>query len=80
MDQIAIQSWIKQRVSQLIEVPESDIRVDDPFGRLGLDSLSAATLAQDLAELLDIKVDVTWVYDYPTIASLSGFLSNPDTE
>lgn len=80
MNQIAIQTWIKSRVSQLIEVPESDIRIDDPFGRLGLDSLSATTLAHDLAEWLDIKADVTWVYDYPTIASLSAFLGNADTK
>lgn len=80
MNQVVIQLWIKRRVAELIEVPESDIQVDDQFGRLGLDSLSATTLAHDLAEWLGIKPDVTWVFDYPTIASLSAFLANAKKE
>ena len=51
------------------------VEVDTTFESLHLSSVDAVRLSGDLGEWLARDLDPTLAYDYPTIASLSQFLS-----
>lgn len=70
-----IQNWITTYLGELLEIEPNEIDPKTPFERYGLDSAAAVGLAGDLEEWLELEVDITWLYDYPTIAELSEYLA-----
>jgi acyl carrier protein len=70
-----IQSWIAAYLANLLEVDAEDIDVSLPFDRYGLDSSVAIGLTGDLEDWLEVKLDPTLLYDYPTVAALSKHLA-----
>src|ERR1700755_3179504 len=63
-----IQEWTE---ANNLKVP-SDL--DQTFADAGFDSMHSVELAFFLEERLDIKIDETVLYAYPTFASLAGYL------
>ena len=70
-----IQSWIVSYLSKLLEISADEIEVNVPFDSYGLDSSAAIGLTGDLEDWLGKEVDPTVLYDYPTIDTLSEYLS-----
>ena len=70
-----IRTWMVEYVSQLLKVPPQKIQVKVPFDRYGLDSSAAVVMSGDLEEWLEIDLDPTLIYDYPTIESLAQHLA-----
>jgi acyl carrier protein len=70
-----IETWIVDYVAELLEVEPSKIDVTIPFDRYGLDSSAAVGLAGDLEDWLERELDPTMVYDYPSIDSLTQYLT-----
>jgi acyl carrier protein len=67
-----ILAWIQQWTeANNLNVP-SDL--DQTFAEAGFDSMHSVELAFFLEERLNIKIDETVLYDYPTFASLAGHL------
>ena len=67
-----ILAWIQQWTeANNLKVP-SDL--DQTFAEAGFDSMHSVELAFFLEERLNIKIDETVLYDYPTFASLAGHL------
>ena len=58
------------------EVMGTVIDTDAPLMSAGLDSLSATEFTSMLSERLNIEIEATALFDYPTLQSLAGFLSS----
>ncbi|MHC5825641.1 MAG: acyl carrier protein, partial [Nostoc sp.] len=58
-----------------LELDASEIDVQVPFERYGLDSSAAIGLTGDLENFLECEVEPTILYDYPTIEILSEQLA-----
>jgi acyl carrier protein len=58
------------------EVMGTVIDTNAPLMSAGLDSLLATEFTSTLSERLDIEIEATALFDYPTLQSLAGFLSN----
>lgn len=71
-----IQAWIVSYLAQLLEVDSDEIDTATPFDRYGLDSSAAIGMTGDLEDWLNLELDPTLVYDYPTIEALSQHLVN----
>ena len=56
----------------VLEKPE--ISVDDDFFDLGGDSIMATQVASRLRDALQLEVDVSSIFDHPTIQGLAEFL------
>lgn len=70
-----ISLWLQNKIAGINKVATSEISENIPLSDYGLDSLQAVSLTGDLGEWLKIDVDPTLIWDYPTIQSLSEFLS-----
>ncbi|MHC5729129.1 MAG: acyl carrier protein, partial [Nostoc sp.] len=70
-----IQAWLISYLSELLELDASEIDVQVPFERYGLDSSAAIGLTGDLENFLECEVEPTILYDYPTIEILSEQLA-----
>ncbi len=71
-----VQSTVLSIIHQLIG---RDIPVNAPLMEAGLDSHAASELKNELDGVFGIEVPVTVAYDYPTIETLSAFISH-DTQ
>lgn len=69
-----ISSWLKNKVATISQLDIEQVKEDVPFSEYSLDSLHAVNLTGDLEDLLNMSIDPTVVWDYPTIRELSGFL------
>ena len=76
MDASQIQSWLIERVAEEMEQAKEEIDPQLPFSTIGLDSAAALALTGDLEDLLNISIDPTVIFEYPTIAKLADYLAN----
>lgn len=70
-----IEGWLVERLASYAELRIEEIDVRIPFERYGLDSRTAASLSGELEEWLGVSIPATLLWDYPTIAEASIFLS-----
>jgi acyl carrier protein len=70
-----IQVWMVAYIAEILEVDSSKIDINVPFDRYGLDSSVAIGLTNELEEWLEIQLDPTLLYDYPTIDALVKHLT-----
>jgi len=66
---------VRDAVALVLRLRSDDIDADRPLGSLGLDSLMAVELRNRLADALDRPLSVSWMWNYPTVAALSGRLA-----
>lgn len=64
--------------SEQLQIP--NIGIDDNFFDMGGTSLLTQKLITQIKQRLNLKVPVTKIYQYPTIAKISEFLEGPTTE
>ena len=62
-----IERWFVAQIGRQLGLAESQIEVDQPFVSIGLDSMAAVTLAEQLSQWLGSRVSPTLAWDYPTI-------------
>lgn len=76
-------NWLCHWVAQKLDVPIATIQPTLAFADVGLDSVMAVELAQDLADWLppsvDVELDSTLVWNYPTIAAVADFVQGKHT-
>gem|GEM_PF-1396539 len=80
-----IEKWLLDQLSLRSGMPAHEIEFDQPFSNYGLDSMSAVEIVGDINRRLPAgaNVDVTELYNYPTVESLLNFLGeelSPKTE
>lgn len=71
MQAVEIENWIVTRIATELDVPKDTIDRDTALTSLGLDSISMLSLAGELAEYTNIEIQVSFIWEFPTIASLS---------
>ncbi len=67
-----IESILLQICNNTVE--DKDIKLDDNLFEIGISSLSLAEIQEQLDELYPGKVDITDLFDHPTVRELSAFL------
>lgn len=72
--QIAI-NVIKQSISNVIKLPAEKIKDKDSFSRHGFDSITLASLANEIGNELDIIVSPAVFYEYTTVEALAEYLN-----
>ena len=76
MLQSAIESRIVSYVAKTLGVPPATVRCNATFAELGLDSVAAAILTEDLGEELCLEIDLVSLYDHPTPQDFAAFLAS----
>lgn len=72
-----IQAWLISQVASLLEIAPQDIQLDTSFSDYGLDSVRATGLIENLATELGRQLSPTLIWEYPTIAALTSYLTEP---
>lgn len=73
---VEIQNWIINYLVQHLELNPARIDITIPFDRYGIDSAAAIVLVGDLKDWLEIDLEPTLIYDYPSIEELARHLSD----
>lgn len=61
-------------LSGLMDVDASQISLTQPFAEQGVDSLIGLRFTRELQDMLEVEVELEWLFDNPSIRELSGFL------
>ena len=69
-----IENRLRHALADLLEVDVQQISPTMSFDDLGLDSLLGLRFARKVGEVIDVETDLEWIFDYPTVRELSGFL------
>lgn len=64
---------VKQSAVEVLGITE-DVDQDAPLIDLGIDSLSAVEISESLSIALDVEIDATLLFEYPTVRHLTAFL------
>ena len=64
--------WLVERAG----LRTSDFDRNKPFAEYGLDSMTAVELSRELEEWLDVEITPVVAWNYPTAASLAGYLAH----
>ena len=70
MTSAELREWLTSYVTQLLGLEREAVLASESFERSGMDSSGAVGLCGDLEDLLGCKLDLTLVYDHPTIDGL----------
>jgi acyl carrier protein len=73
---VNIETRMLQTLADLLGVDVQQISSTMHFGELGLDSLLGLRFARKIGELTNVEIDLEWIFDYPTVRDLSGFLEH----
>ena len=71
-----IEDWLVSQIAGELSLNENDMDIEKPFASYGLDSASTVALSGELEDLLNIKLNPTILYEYPTIEKLSKYLTD----
>jgi acyl carrier protein len=69
-----IEARLLQALADLLEIDVQQISPTMTYDDLGLDSLLGLRFARKVGEVVDAEIDLEWIFDYPTVRELSGFL------
>ncbi len=75
MNSNEISAWICERIAKDLGSEASAIDSEVTFDRIGLDSLALLGVLGDLASELDIEIETSVLFDYPTISGLAAHLA-----
>lgn len=68
-------TWLVERIGSLLGVEKESLAVDVPFVALGLSSLQAVELSDDLQRWTGLTLSPTFAYDYPSITAAAVALA-----
>ena len=70
-----IQDWLIDRIAESLEIDPTEIDIREPLASYGLSSVASLSLTGDLEEWLELRLDPTLAWDYPTIEELAKHLA-----
>src|SRR5882757_2855283 len=70
----AVTDWLRSRIAKSIGLSAADISPSIPFKDLGLSSSLVVTITEDLSDRSGVPLDVTAMYENPTIEALGRYL------
>ncbi len=74
-----VQEWLVKHLAEAMDLDPAAIDVSAPFETLGVDSVTAIGMTGHLEEWLNVTIDPTVIYDYPTIEELAAYLAKLTT-
>ncbi|MFC8521118.1 beta-ketoacyl synthase N-terminal-like domain-containing protein [Streptomyces sp. NPDC057257] len=66
--------WVCGQVAAVLGLPEDELRADQGFFDLGMDSVMSLTLRLRLARELDVELSSTVAFEHPTAVALTAHL------
>lgn len=72
----AIEALVRQALAAALRVDATGLNGQTHFSDFGLDSLLGLRFARRLEDALGCEIDPEWLYDHPTLSSLSAFLAS----
>ncbi|MDO5076732.1 polyketide synthase Pks13 [Corynebacterium sp.] len=66
-----LKAWLRAWIVSATGLPEDEITEDKSMENFGLSSRDVVILSGELENLLDVQLDATIAYEYPSIAALS---------
>ena len=77
----SLEKWLTEWLARETRIPPEGIHVGKPFADFGMDSATATALVVDLEKFLGRRLEITLVWDYPTISALALYLAaKPDSD
>ncbi|MCP2288108.1 type I polyketide synthase [Nocardia amikacinitolerans] len=70
-----IEAWLVARIAELLGADPAGLPVDVPFAALGLSSMQAVELSDDLQRWADTSLSPTFAYDHPSVAAAAAALA-----
>jgi myxalamid-type polyketide synthase MxaD len=70
-----LQAFLARQIAQVLRLPPAKIDAHTPFGSLGFDSLMALEVKNNLERQLALVLPVSLVWNYPTVAELTGYIA-----
>jgi len=65
---------MKAMLAEVMNVEANDISSTATFAQLGMDSLTGLRFARKIKDAFGIEIELEWIFDYPTIEQLAGYL------
>ena len=75
VDEAVIRLWLAGKVAGVLGVTPEEVDPATTFTDYGLDSMQAVRLSGDIETWLGRELSPLLLYDYPSIASLAGYLA-----
>jgi|GEM_PF-553453 len=72
---LMIEDWMLTWLAERANLERTELSSATPFAELGVDSMTAIELNQELEEALQLKIPPAAAWDYPTPATLSRYLA-----
>ncbi|WP_434151550.1 SDR family NAD(P)-dependent oxidoreductase [Methylocaldum gracile subsp. desertum] len=70
-----VQVRLRELLANVLYLETDEVEVDEKFSDLGLDSITGVEWTKQISRAFGIKVEVTTIYDHPTIVSLTEHLA-----
>ena len=70
-----LRAWLTMRLAASLGVSPGLIDPAEPFARYGLDSATALGMAGEIAAALNLDLDPTVFWDYPSVDALAAHLA-----
>ena len=74
-DRRQILQWLTNQLADELRMPADTIDPMVPLAEMGVDSVLAIGLVGDVELHFDMDVDLTMIFDYPSLAGLAEFIS-----
>ena len=69
-----LQDWLVENIAKSTRLPKKSIGIDIPLANYGLDSLQSVIISGELEEWLNIQIEPTLFWDFPTIEKISSYI------
>ncbi|AGC45620.1 polyketide synthase [Myxococcus stipitatus DSM 14675] len=69
-----LEAYLREQVGRILKQDAARVELDQPFGVLGMDSLTGLELRNRLESGLKLTLSATLIYAYPTVAALTAHL------
>jgi acyl carrier protein len=73
--QAEIQEWFARWLTVRADLNPAAIQPETPFAELGIDSLTAVEISQELDQLLELQLPPMVIWSCPSCAALSAYLA-----
>lgn len=70
-----IQMWLTEQLAKRIKISLNQVRPDQSFVDIGIDSITAVRLVGEIEDWLQIELEPTLLYEYSTVNTLSAYLA-----
>jgi acyl transferase domain-containing protein/acyl carrier protein len=72
-----VRDWLIARLAAVLQRAPAEISPSAPFAGLGIDSVRAVSLVGELSAWIGRKIDVTALFEFPSIEELVAHLASP---